>query len=332
MLNYLVGFYISLLESVMIWPSRKDPYLVSLSYTHLPDNTKLLLYNILIHIGDLNRYLSNNNLAESYYQNARKLNVMRGHAYNQLAIVTSMNSFKCIYYSIRASKSCEEPTMIAESNLKMALNRINNKLLKKIFNLKMNPKSENQNENQLEIEIGVEDLPDQGADWLYLSVICIYVDNLKPIFKPLINYIMVLSNDKSSSINNHDLDFAMMSLDVLIDWITIQGTRKSFADEYAQELRDLKAKFNEINENENSNETKLSSTKALFHDYVLRGFSLLKQVHSTLEFEKEEELQIDRNALQLRLNDKIEKIFGKLIKPKKMRNVALGSILAKDNV
>lgn len=118
------------MESIVM-NGHKEPYLLACDVLPM---TKLLLYNILIRIGDLNRYLNKSSVAESYYMSARKVDVLRGDAYNQLAINTPHSQhFKCIYYYCRAAKSCAEPITIAETNLKLAINRFDSGILKSII-------------------------------------------------------------------------------------------------------------------------------------------------------------------------------------------------------
>ena len=132
------------MESIVM-NGHKEPYLLA---SEVLPPTKFLLYNIMIRIGDLNRYLNKSSVAESYYMSARKLDVFRGHAYNQLAINTPVSQhFKCIYYYCRAAKSCTEPIPIAETNLKLAVNRFDSGILKSIIRC-----SKNDSESQLESE------------------------------------------------------------------------------------------------------------------------------------------------------------------------------------
>ncbi len=330
----MIGFYVSLLESVLISSRRKDPYILYPNSFQISVSAKLLLYNILIRIGDLNRYLNKTSIAETYYLNARKLDVMRGHAYNQLAIMTPHSEpLKCIYYSVRAAKSCVEPIVIAETNIKAAVNRFDCNILKKIFKFSRNINRDESLNEETEL------YPKRGIEWFYLSVISIYSENFKPIFKPLIDYIIANCETSNEFLNNNNLNFSLMAFDVALDWISLKDLKKIFAEEYAKEFKELKAKLTNcleiVNEHKNSSENSQNNysksetvlSKALFHDYVLRGFSPLKQIHQSLAFDRNEVLIIEFYPLVIRVNDKLEKLFGKSMKPRKIRNVALGSIL-----
>lgn len=280
----------------------------------------------MIRLGDLHRYVRKPTLARIYYLNARKLDVMRGHAYNQLAIVTPLTEpLKCIYYSTRAARACVEPTLVAESNLKMAINRIDSEhkyLLRQIFDDGL--------------DFGGDDneyYPHVGIDWFYLAVIAVYAHKIKPIFKPLIEYVSIHSDDYSNNENteNNDFNFSLMAFDVLLDWLSLNDAKKTHSEEYAKECRDLKLKLNNCMETlcAHKNTTESNPSRALFHDYLLRGFSPLQEIHKTLQFENEEVLEVEFYPLILRVSEKLEKLVGKLVKPKKIRNVALGSILEK---
>jgi len=130
------------------------------------------------------------------------------------------------------------------------------------------------------------------------------------------------------------MNFALMAFDVALDWIALKVFQKTFFDVYAKELRDLKTALKtcvEVVRDYDTDSQSLSQTKALFHDYLLRGFSPLSPIHESLEFDSSETLAINSYHLMNRIIDKIEKLFGKSMKPKRMRNVALGSILQSES-
>ena len=112
-------------------------YLLRYLNSHCPDSD-LCSYYFLIHLGDLNRYLSieklldddgtdYNKLAESFYLQAIQLDPTQGNAYNQLSVLASYilfllsNSYRhsyclAVYYCIR-SISCDSPLQIGYDNL-----------------------------------------------------------------------------------------------------------------------------------------------------------------------------------------------------------------------
>ena len=325
------------MESIATNGRHKEAYNLLSNSFELSPTTRLLLYNIMIRIGDLNRYLSNTSISETYYLNARRLDVMRGHAYNQLAINTPISQhLKCIYYYCRAAKSCVEPIIIAETNLKVAVNRFDSGILKSI--IKMGSNSSQQlieSDDQL-----VVTYPQKGIEWFYLSVISVYSENFDTIFKPLIEFLItnceLTSNRHLDNDINNDMNFALMAFDVALDWIQLKAIQKTFFDVYATQLKNLKTGLKTcaemIREYEDETENE-SQTKPLFHDYVLRGFSPLSSIHDKLDFDSSETLVIQSYRLMNRVIEKMEKLFGKSVKPKpkRMRNVALGSILENES-
>ncbi|CAG2171740.1 unnamed protein product [Oppiella nova] len=339
LIEYLIGFYVSLMEAIVTNDRHKEPYLLFAINSQLSATTRLLLYNILIRIGDLNRYLNKTSIAENYYLRARRLDPTRGHAYNQLAINTPLSQhLKCIYYYCRAAKSSADPIVIAETNLKVAVNRFDSDILKSIIKNGSNVSDGSPDDQQL-----IPTYPQKGIDWFYLSVISIYSDNMDTILRPLIQFVItnceLTSNKHLDCSNNKDLSFALMAFDVSIDFIALKAQQKSFFDVFAKELKDVKAALKScsdvLNDSKDSDKEGQSDshTKALFHDYFLRGFSPLTPIHSQLVFDANETLVVRADQLVLRVVNKLDKLLSqpKSVKPKRMRNVALGSILENDS-
>jgi hypothetical protein len=116
-MQYVCGFYSGLLHMVCISVSGcADSHFViqplnllssmSISATTLfhPERESAdvrlmrnLMYNLLIRLGDVNRYLKNIPVARSYYHQALQLHPGRGHAFNQLALICSEDPVAQVY-------------------------------------------------------------------------------------------------------------------------------------------------------------------------------------------------------------------------------------------
>ncbi|XP_054154992.1 uncharacterized protein LOC128953530 [Oppia nitens] len=397
LIKYLIGFYVTLIEAIVVNDSQrpdsnntnsKQPYhLFVRKGGRLSPITRLLLYNILIRIGDLNRYLNRTPNADNYYQMARNLDVSRGHAYNQLAINTPPSQpLKCIYYYCRAAKSSVDPIVIAETNLKVAISRFDSDILKAIIIKKkelsppLSPTTTATNQT-IDDQL-VPTYPQKGIDWFYLSVICMYCENFEPLIKPLIQFLVThceltankqldsygnsSSNGNNNGNSNTDLGFALIAIDIAIDYCSIRCLERQFGDSYGKELRTLKSTIkicSDVLATDHSDDSSSSSgsggssrrrrspvdenhsSKAMFHDYSLRGFSPLANIHKNLVFndddddnndDKPQEQQphaiIDAYQLMSRVCHKLDKLLAKSAKPvRRMRNVALGSILENES-
>jgi len=209
MVNYLLGFYETLTQSLFFATPRKDDFLkFNRSSFDVSQTNQELLYHIHIRIGDLYRYVDSRANAKSYYQQALQIDPRRGTAYNQLALCTPLTKpYKLLYFSVLASKSSIDPIKSASANFKKALSRLDNSLF-----------------DQLRSEIGLTRNeaaikaaePETGADWFYLSVISIHLNNFNYSLVALLEWILNLTEN---GVDTMDLDYSLMALDVTLDWI-----------------------------------------------------------------------------------------------------------------
>ena len=172
------------------------------------------MYNIHIRLGDLYRYADSRVNAKYYYEQALQIDLRRGTAYNQLVLCIPLTkAYKCVYYSIRAFKTSIDSIKIAESNIKLAISRIDHPIFeqfRKSQNLKLQ-------ENSIKISY-----PENGAEWFYLSVISVYFNDFNLTLPLLLDYIVdLIDKNNFSSVN---FDFALMALEVTLDWI-MKGTK-----------------------------------------------------------------------------------------------------------
>ncbi|RWS25751.1 hypothetical protein B4U80_13049 [Leptotrombidium deliense] len=338
-IQYLHGFYVMLLQTVnlTINSRRRDPYFITsppISRT-ASKSDQLLVYNILIRLGDLNRYLRNPSLAKAYYSRARDLNPYRGHAYNQLALIALNDGMKSIYYYVRAVLASEEPFTIAENNLKFAVNRfsITAAIIKTIFD----------GESLEEID------PTTINNWLFVVVIAIYAKNIKVVLNSIIfeavNWFRVqtvkspqnspkLNQEASNSARAEDLHSILPGLDLLLDFLLTAQNFDTNITDYENTFMELKCEADVfLSQNVDLITLQTDRSKALSHDYILLGFSPLKSVHEQLKFEDNcSESKGQQIILVSRISEKSEKLLStikerKQSKTKKSRNIALQSIL-----
>lgn len=200
-INYIHGFYSYLLQVVTllidaaceedIYFTQSRPLLKLLqgNFNDNNDEVKLLLYNINIRLGDLNRYLKNIKMARYYYHQARELNPLRGHAYNQLALVSTSELLTTLYYSTRALMAIEDPVKHAAATL--------DSLIKKCALINSNIDSFLSNRQ--------EDFdPTKVINWIHLLVLAIYCDKYQAISYHIIRQSITLletSLNRSSNLS-----------------------------------------------------------------------------------------------------------------------------------
>ncbi|RWS10139.1 hypothetical protein B4U79_17644 [Dinothrombium tinctorium] len=345
-ISFLHGFYVTLLQTVnLLINSRKcDPYFIlssSLSTRTANKCEHILLYNILIRLGDLNRYLRNQSMAKLYYSQARDLNPQRGHAYNQLALIAINDGIKSIYYYVRAFLASEEPFTMAENNLKSAVTRFSITIpaIKALFD---------RSQDSFDLT-SINNL-------LYIAVIAIYAENVKFILKPLIletlNWLRLQTiksppSSPSSSgkeirftfLNSTDSKCLLPSLLTLMDYLLTQqqqGSNDVNLNDCESIVSELKCETDLfLSQNADLIALQADRSKALKHDYILLGFSPLKQVHEQLKFdENPQETKNQHVILISRISEKIDKLLAIIkekkqeTKSKKSRNIALQSILS----
>lgn len=231
------------------------------------DSNDLFQYNILVRLGDLSRYVDRLDVAEYYYCNARNLFPQFGHAYNQLALLTKpTNCFKCCYYYARAAKSTEKPlNSIADSNLRIAVNKYDCKILNLIL------------ENHVaDLNLSHPDfknvkLPKTSFDWLYVIVVAIYADNIAPIARQFLSYLndnfathkstIILDGVKTTAIYcDRDSYILLASLDILLDWMKLGSQGKLICGSIASEVRQIRASLlTVVNSCKNGNELSYSN-------------------------------------------------------------------------
>lgn len=209
MVNYLLGFYETLMQSLFFATPRRDTFLMfNRSSFDVSETNQELLYHIHIRIGDLYRYVDSRSNAKNYYQQALQIDPRRGTAYNQLALCTPLTKpYKLLYFSTLASTSSTDPIKSASANFKKALSRLDNAIftqLRSTIGLEKN-----------EAAVGVPE-PASGADWFYLSVISVHLNNFNYTLVALLDWILGATEREVNSI---DLDYSLMALDVALDWI-----------------------------------------------------------------------------------------------------------------
>lgn len=163
-----------------------------------------LRYNLNIRVGDLNRYLKNNVLAKASYTRARTLNPRRGHAYNQLALI-STNRLLQVYYYVRAVCSTEESILFAAENLKSQVTKFaavgeQTNIVALFIPPQESPTKANPppgfsnmtnhfpDDSSATNTVGLNPIPinpTEVSNWVYMVVIAIYSNNLAVVIEPL---------------------------------------------------------------------------------------------------------------------------------------------------
>jgi len=230
---YLVGYYHTILYQIAKLKAPND----------------LFQYHVLIRIGDLNRYMLRNDVAEYYYCTARNLFPYFGHAYNQLGLLTKpTNCYKCCYYYARAARSTEKPlTSIADSNLRIAVSKYNCSILSHILN----------GETHIDLaEDGglknVSDSPETVLKWFYVIVVAIYADNIQPITKAFLRFMNDnFSTQKATTVRDsvkttkiycdRESYILLASLDILFDWMRLGSQRRAICPAVSTELRQIRS-------------------------------------------------------------------------------------------
>lgn len=248
---HLVGYYQAILQQASRLPHRSD----------------LFLYHVLIRIGDLNRYMDCNDVAEYYYCNARNLFPQFGHAYNQLGLLTKPNyCYKCCYYYARAAKSSEKPlNTIADSNLRIAVSKYNCTLLSHILN----------DESSISLSQTIESvqLPTSAFEWFYAIIVGIYADNIQPLTKSFLSYMSDnFSTHKAANIRNsvrtttiycdRESYILLACLDVLMDWLSLGSQGKLICAILSNELRQMRSRLRNIIASSRGDVTQSSNTSS----------------------------------------------------------------------
>lgn len=301
MINYLIGYYTTLSDLLFFSTPRKDDYLKFNHFGFQMNQTNLvLMYNIHIRLGDLYRYADSRSNAKNYYNQALQIDPRRGTSYNQLALCTPLNKpYKLLYLSILASKSFIGPIKSANANFKKALSRVDNPIFQQLRSAIGLPLAEG--------SITVPE-PDTGADWFYLSVISIYLNDFNHTLAALLDWILDLTQKKT---DNTNLDYSLMALDIALDWIMKDRNNLLKKEAIEQTIRLIGSQFkNTVNlgDSENNSKLILSQKIALKHNFILKDFLPLKDLYETLYFYDELQrynVKRDRKILTTRLIHKL---------------------------
>lgn len=269
-------------------------------------------------MGDLHRYAGSRENAKFFYEEALLIDSRRGTAFNQLVLCTPLTkAYKCVYFSIRAYKAPIDAIKFADTNIKMAISRIDNPLFEN-FRKSLKVQLE---KNAIKIAS-----PTSGLDWLYLSVISVYFNDFNQTFPALLDYIITLIDNQKT--DNANLDYCLMALEVALDWI-MKGNqfqvrvfcsnwifldRKNVQNEFYQKtMKCLASEFKTaLNVSDEGNGIKMSLISrdiALKHNFILREFVPLQGIYEKMHFYGELQdysIQRDRKILTCRLVDKLE--------------------------
>ena len=301
-MQYVCGFYAGLLHMVcMSWSGCSDHFLmqplnllsslrISVSAMFQPDEEpadvrllRSLLYNLLIRLGDVNRYLKNIPVCRSYYSQARHLNPGRGHAFNQLALITTEDPVAQVYFYVRACCSIDEPVSIASHNLTSSSTRLcqSHEVVAALLSDAKAP------------------LPvHRVTDWVQVLVIAIYAQRTGLVVKPLLDQALSCLRRKvgcnpfsSNRFEGQDVEQnsvnLMSAVDVLVDYAgSAAGRDQSLPclTECETELKKLQIEV--ISVLTQSDDFAIGNIRtASSQDYQLIGFSPLRQAHEKLLFD-----------------------------------------------
>ncbi|XP_074593947.1 uncharacterized protein LOC141849494 [Brevipalpus obovatus] len=347
LVSYIHGFYAYLLQIVtlLLDSSCGDMYFMesaAIGPLHIvskpsPDDfekskhlahVQLLLYNVNIRLGDLNRYLKNIKMARHYYLQAREINPSRGHAYNQLALVSTSDVLETLYFSVRASLATQDPVKNAEDTIKSLVKKSSliNPNIGALFS-----------DNVTMFE------PNKVSNWLRFIVLAVYCEKFKLVLPHLVAKsaeILQASLDKTSECLRlpNDDKWLLSALDVMFDaiHIRISDERLSSVD-YENDFHNLVPILSFYSDSLRDDHGLMDETHfslPLRHDFILYGFAPLKSIHETLKFdspvpsdELNMKLLINRLCTKLDLLEKTLCDKKAKAKTKRRRNIALQSIL-----
>lgn len=255
---------------------------------HEEDNEKyyrLLIYNILIRLGDLNRYLKFPEVSIGYYSQARDVNPVRGHAFNQLALMSDKDRdpSQQVYYYIRALCCLEDPVMISAHNIQSSVNRLIH--LKETSDQPELMRGRNvvflfQKNDDLEGETEVD--ANDVMNWIHTLIIGIFNRKTGMIIRPLLGASITLLRELIE-IPPSDPKKTLEALDVLLEYTL----HPEFAEQNAQFLKEnerilsiLLQVIDAMSGKDSSVSPDETLKTALPHDYSLVGFKHLKDIHS----------------------------------------------------
>ena len=247
---------------------------------------RLLNYNILIRLGDLNRYLKYPDVAIGYYSQARDVNPLRGHAFNQLALMSDKdkNPGQQVYYYIRALCCLEDPVMISAHNIQSSVNRLihlreqqqdfDNIRGKNVVSLFQKRDDALDNEDDVHVD------PRDVSNWLHTLVIGIFNKKTGMIIRPLLTAAVSLLHDMREAFPR-DQSHVLQALDVLLEHClnpTYSGQCFPFLRKQETLLTALQHLIDSITGLDDVDPETLKV--ALPHDYSLVGFKHLKEIHA----------------------------------------------------
>lgn len=261
----------------------------------------------------MSRYLRNQSLAKLYYNQAREINPLRGHAYNQMAFVSSGEHLLQVYYYVRACSSVEEAISIAEVNLRSTVNRFSatEDVIRVLFE---------RPDLNLQLDVNIV------SNWLYVVVIAIYNQNFGAMARPLvISATAWLRNQAglnpfSSSLFETSLEAdeqsLLPSLDLFLAYLLVSQfpSKGRLVRDLEKEFKDLKVEATSLL-CQSDNFAIFCDRTALRHDYMLFGFKPLFEVHRQLQFNSAGyDFTGKKNSneficLVKKINDKVDRIL-----------------------
>ena len=318
MINYLLGFYATLSEMVFFATTPKDNYLkFNRSSFQCNKTNRELMYNIHIRLGDLYRYGDSRSNAQHFYLQALQIDPRRGTAYNQFALCTPLTKpYKLLYFTLMAFQSSIDSVKIAEHNFNKALSRVDNPIFEQLRS------KINLTRHQDAIEVS---MPEIGAEWFYLCVISIQLNDFNSTLVFLLDWILDLTQ---KNVTTADLDYSLMALDVALDWILKGLTDPYFLiininyilldrnnllkkESLEQTLRLIGNQFKvtlKLDDPETNQKLIFSQQIALKHNFILKDFLPLKDLYEKLIFIDDFQCYVvkrDRKVLTTKLIHKL---------------------------
>ncbi|KAH9507084.1 hypothetical protein DERF_011787 [Dermatophagoides farinae] len=318
-MNYLIGYYNSMHEIVFLNTQQsKDPFLYYSRYGFVSSTATAanlnhqLLYNIHIRLGDLYRYGDSRENAKHYYKRALHLDPTRGFAYNQLSLCTPLTkAYQCVYYSVRALHSTEEPVKGAETNIKLSISRFDCPLFERFRH--------HLNVTMVDNAITIA-YPSNGQEWFYLVVISIHFNDLNLTFDLLLDQLLNTIDCDDKSIQ---FDYLLMSLDVAFDWIlkdrnnrstttTAVSTEASAADSSIDNLKTLniwlRSNSSMANDDDGDRKNETDCHIGLIHNSILKDFAPLRPIYERMEYYYETEIYRMDKHRKILINRLIQKL------------------------
>lgn len=261
LLTHFIRFY----ESILLTP---------LTDSNIDDS---FLYNVLIRLGDLNRYVQQPEVAARYYRRARNLIPSFGHAYNQLGLLTDSSSiYKRCYYYARAAKPSDRPFASADGNLRLIVNNLESDILNAVLDNLVN--FEDIGERNLEPSTK---LPQTASEWFCVIVVALYANNIGSVAKAFLNYftdnwhpeaVSVQRDASPTSYCDTSSYLLLASHDIFLDSLRSSVQGKESIKSISLELRKIRSMLRssqfvvdsgiEVSSNSNSNSSPSKATSS----------------------------------------------------------------------